>query len=222
LKLLRGKRNRKRRLKPGITWTRLVVFLVVLTVFAVVAEHFVAGSYPTSDCGAKGINTKAHKEGSCTEGNTKLVVVDRGSVLKLGTLEARLLGNRERKTIAGPSGSKTSKGKFVTFELAVTNRTDAPAEVTAGQFMLYVGELHRESVELENDYERHSFLAQEEEIPPHGSERGTVTFATSTKGAASLRTSGNLDVVNLGTSVPALEPEALFSESEYGVIRTYK
>jgi hypothetical protein len=217
-----GDKDRKPRLKPGITWTRLVVFLVVVTVLAVVAEHFVAGSYPTSDCGAKGINTKAHKEGTCTEGSTTLVVVDRGSVLKLKTLEARLLGFRERKTFESPTGSKTSKGRFATFELAVTNRTDAPAEVSTGQFMLYLGELHGESVELESDYERHSFLAQEEEIPPHGTERGTVTFATSTKGAASLRKSGNLDVVNLGTSVPPLEPEALFSESEYGVIRTYK
>jgi hypothetical protein len=39
---------------------------------------------------------------------------------------------------------------------------------------------------------------------------------------ADLQKDGNLDVVNLGSPVPALEPEALFSEPEYGVIRTYK
>jgi hypothetical protein len=215
-------RDSKARLKPGVTWTRLAVFLVVVVVLVVVAERFVTGSSRTSDCGAKGIDSWERLEGSCMEGSTKLVVVDRGSVLKMATLEARLLGERVRKTIGGPGGPKTAKGRFVTFDLAVTNRTDAPARVAAGQFMLFIGELHGESVEVDEDFEPRSFLARAREIPPDGTEKGTVTFATSAKGAASVRKRGNLEVVNLGTSVPALEPEALFTEPEYGVIRTYQ
>jgi hypothetical protein len=222
LSLLDRERDRKPRLKPGITWTRLVIFIVVVAVLAVVAEHFAAGTFRESDCGTKEIDRGAHQEGTCTEGNTKLVVVDRHSVLRLETLEARLLGIRQRKTIEGPAGSRTAKGTFVTFEVAVTNRTDAPAEVVAGQFMLFVGGLHSESVEVEEEYEPRSFLSRGRAIPPNGTEEGTVTFATSVKGAASLAESGNLDVVNLGTSVSPLEPEGLFYKGEYGVIRTYQ
>ena len=67
--------------------------------------------------------------------------------------------------------------------------------------MLFVEELHSESVEVEEKYEPRSFLGRGRGIPPNGTEEGIVTFATSAKGAVSLRESGNLDIVNLGTSV---------------------
>lgn len=215
--------DRKPRLKPGFTFTRLVVFLVAAAVFAVLAEHFASGTYPPSfDCGAKGIDPKAHNVGSCTNGSTTLVVVDKHETLKLKSLEARLLKIRERRTIAGPGGSKTARGKFLTFELAITNRTGEPAPITAGQFLLVLGGLYSQDLEIEEGFERRSFLAGQREIPPHGTEDGTVTFAVPVKRAPALAKEGNLDLVNLGSSVPALEPEALYYESEYGVIRTYR
>lgn len=215
-------RDRKPRLKPGFTYTRLIVLLVVVAMLAVAAEHFASGTYPTSDCGARGIDAGARKEGTCTYGSTRLVVVNRHSVLKLTSLEARLLGIRTGKTIKGPKGSKTAAGRFLIFDLAVTNRTDAPAAVGEGQFMLFLGGLHSEAVEAEEDYEPRSFLARGRTIPPDGTETGTVIFSVSEKGATTLSTQGNLDAVNLGTSVSPYTPEALFSESEYGVIRTYQ
>lgn len=220
---LLGDRDSTPRLKPGITSTRLIIFLVVVAVLAVVANHFVEGSYPPiGDCGTKEIDTGRHKEGTCTEGGATIVVVNKDGVLKLPSLEARLLGVHERKTTKGPTGSKTATGRFLVFDLAVTNRTDAPATVAEGQFMLFLGGLHSEAVEVEEDYEPRSFLARDRAIPPHGTESETVTFSVSAKGAALLSTAGNLDVVNLGTSVSPFEPEALFTESEYGVIRTYQ
>jgi hypothetical protein len=215
-------RDPKPRLKPGFTFTRLFFSLVVVLVLAWVAKQFVEGSYPSSDCGAKGIDTRAHKEGTCTEGGTTLVVVNKGSVLELKSLEARLLGVRERKTIGGPAGSKTTKGKFLTFELEVTNRTDSPAKVAAGQLILYLREIHLEAVEVEEDFEPRSFLARDRAIPPGGTETATVTFGVSTGEAGWVAESGNLDLVNFGTSVSIYEPEGLFSKSEYGVIRTYQ
>lgn len=101
---------------------------------------------------------------------------------------ARLSGIRERKTIGGPGGSKTTKGGFVTFDLEVTNRTDAPATVAEGQFILYLREIHLEAVEVEEDFEPRSFLARDRAI----------------------------------SSVSIYEPEGLFSEPGYGVIRTYQ
>jgi hypothetical protein len=199
---LLGSRDRKPRLKPGITFTRLFIFVMVVAVLAVIAKHFVEGSYPSfGNCGSKEIDRGAHKEGTCTEGNSTLI--------------------QKRKTIKGPTGSKTTKGVFLTFEVAVTNRTDAPATVAGGQFMLELGEIHSEAAEAEL-YERRSFLGREEEIPPQGTEEGTVTFAVGTAQVKALPKTGNLDVVNLGSSVSPYEPEALYSEREYGVIRTYQ
>jgi hypothetical protein len=219
---LLGSRDRKPRLKPGITFPRLFITLMVVAVLAVIAEHFVEGSYPSfGDCGSKEIDRGARKEGTCTEGNSTLVVVDRHSVLKLQSLRARLLGIQKRKTIKGPTGSKTTKGVFLTFEVAVTNRTDAPATVAGGQFVLLLSEIHSEAAEVEH-YERRSFLGREREIPPQGTVEGTVTFAVGTAQVRALRKAGNLDVVNLGSSVPPYDPEALYREREYGVIRTYK
>jgi hypothetical protein len=222
LELFRLSRDPKPRLKPGFTFTRLVLSVVVALALAWVAKQFVEGSYPSSDCGAKGIDTRAREEGTCREGDTTLVVVDKGSVLRLETLEARLLGVKERKTIGGQGGSKTTKGEFLTFDLAVTNRTDAPATVAPAQFVLYLRELHFEAFEVEERFEHRSFLARDRTIPPLGTETGTVTFGVSTGEAAMLAESGNLDAVNFGSSVSIYEPEGLFSEPEYGVIRTYQ
>ncbi len=209
-------------MKPGITFPRLIGFVLVLAALAVFLEHFVEGNYPRTDCEKLEIDSGARKEGACFEGDTRLVVVDRHSTLRMGTLEAKLLGIRDRKTIRGPAGSKAAEGKFVTVEVAVTNTTDAPAAVVAGQFVLFAGELHSESVKVDEKYEPRSFLSRAREIPPKGTEKGTVTFAVSTEEAESVPESGNFDVASLGEPAPASKPRALFRRPEYGVIRLYK
>jgi hypothetical protein len=209
-------------MKPGITFPRLIGFVLVLLVLAVVAHHFVEGHYPHTECEKLEIDSGARKEGACSEGGTRLVVVDRHSTLRMGTLEAKLLGIRDRKTIRGPEGSKTTGGKFVTLDVAVTNTTEAPAAVVAGQFVLFADELHPESVEVDKKYEPRSFLSRAREIPPKGIETGTVTFAVSTEEAESVPESGNFDVASLGDAAPVSKPRALFRKPEYGVIRLYK
>jgi hypothetical protein len=216
------RRDAKPRLKPGFTFTRLLLFLVVFVVLAVVAKHFVEGKYPSGDCGAKGIDTRARNEGTCTEDGSTIVVVDKAGVLKLRSLEAKLLGLKERKTIGGPGRSKTTKGEFITAELKITNQTDTPARVGPGQITLYLRELHLEAFEAEEDFEPRSFLARDQAIPPQGSEVGTVTFGVSSGEAAMLTESGNLDFLNFGSAVSIYEPEGLFDQSERGTIRTYQ
>jgi hypothetical protein len=197
--------------------------VIVVVALAIVAEHFASGSYPpTSNCRAKGISSELHKEGTCTNGESTTVVVNKDDALKLGSLEARLEGVRERKTISGPAGSKTARGEFVTFDLAVTNRTDAPAMFAENQVVLLLGATYGEDAEVEEGYERRSFLARKREIPPLGTENGTVTFAVPAKQAAVLVEEGNLDFGNFGTGGADFDPEAIFNESEYGVIRTYQ
>lgn len=210
--LLRDWRDREPRLKPGVTYTRLAIFLVGVAVFGVLGEHFASGSDPetSSDCGAKEITTEARKEGSCFYDNTKIVVVDEHSALKLDSLEARLEGIRERE-------------KHVTFDLAITNRTDEPATVTEDQFVLLLGsKLYGEDSAADERNEPRSFRAREHEIPPRGTENGTVTFTVPGPEIKTLREGGNLDLGNFVGTGGADEPEAIFDAPEYGVIRTYQ
>jgi hypothetical protein len=201
------------------------MFVIAVAVLVVVAEHFASGSYPpqTSNCGARGITTDLRRQGSCEYGNSKLVVVDEATVLKLASLEAKLEGIRERKTINGPTGPKNANGEFLTFDLALTNRTDEPAEYAAGQAVLVLGQpVYGEDVEIDERYEPRSFLAHGRAIPPGGTESGTVTFAVPASGAAALGREGNLDLENFGTNSDPLDPEVIFSAFEHGVIRTYQ
>jgi hypothetical protein len=212
----------KPKLKPGITWTRLIGFIVIVAAIAVFVEHFAEGTFPETDCEKKEIDTGARKEGICFEGNTRLVVVDRHTRLRIGTLEAELLGIRNRGTLHGPAGRKAAEGKFVTVEVALTNTTDALAAAEAGQFLLYAYGFHSEAVGVDRKYEPRSFLARHEKIPAKGTEVGTVTFEMSTEEADSVPGNANFDIVDFGDPVPISRPNAIENKAEYGVIRTYK
>lgn len=198
--------------------------MVVVVVVAIVGMNVVTGHYPTSDCRAKGIDPSARKEGSCDDYGTKLVVVDKHSVLKLDSLEAKLEGVSERKRTSGPLGAKTASGTYVVFDLALTNLTKSPQTFTGDQTRLQLRYEVGEDVAIDRDHEPRSFLARRREIPPHGSEVGTVTFEVSRQEVELLKKQGNLDIGNFGASTPEgnYEPEAMFEGSEYGVIRTYQ
>jgi hypothetical protein len=220
----RFERDPKPRMKKGWTFPRLLGFLLALAVLAVIAHHFVEGRYPTveSDCEKREIDSGAHKEGTCFERGREVIVVNRRSELKMGTLGARLLGIQERKTLRGPGGTKTADGEFVTVDVAVRNKTNHPAAVEAGQFVLYLGEPLGEAVEVDEKYEPRSFLSRGRKIPPGGTEEGTVTFAATTDEAESVTESGNFDVANLGEPTPPTHPDRIFFKAESGTIRTYK
>jgi hypothetical protein len=222
VRLPRFERDPKPRLKKGITFPRLIGFVLVLAVLAVVAHHFVEGHYPPTDCEKREIDSGAHKEGTCFERGREVIVVNRHSELKMGTLDVRLLGIKERKTIRGPGGTKTADGEFVTVDVAVRNRTNHPAAVEAGQFVLFLDEPLGEAVEVDEKYEPRSFLSRGRKIPPGGTEEGTVTFAATTDEAESVNESGNFDVANFGEPAPPTHPDRIFFKAECGTIRTYK
>lgn len=176
----------------------------------------------SSDCEEKEINSGSRKEGTCIEGNTKVVVVNLNSPLKLETLEAKLLDIEERKTISGEYGeSETANGIFVTFNLMVTNLSHAPQELEEEQTVLYVGEsIYTQDFEVQNGIEQDSFLWQGAEIQPSGGVEGTVTFDIPKKIAKKITEEGNLNFLNFG--VEYFEPEEFFEQEEVGTIRTYK
>ncbi len=198
-----------------------VVALAVLGMLYVFSQE-PSDAPPRDTCTAKGIDPEQRKEGTCYLGAQKVVVVDRGHPLHLKTLDARLLSAKEGADLSGPKGLDQAQGQFVTFELAITNRTEAPVRVGENQVILLLGETHGEDVTAENGYEPSSFLARDVEIPPGGTARGTVTFDVSDAGLERLARDGNLDIGNFSSAGHDYEPEELFEEPELGIIRTYR
>jgi hypothetical protein len=186
------------------------------------AEENGGESDSSSDCEEKEINSGSRKEGTCVEGNTKVVVANLHSPLRLETLEVKLLDIEERKTINGEySESDTASGIFVTFNLMVTNLSHAPQELEEDQTVLYVDEsIYTQDFEVQNGIEQDSFLWQGAEIQPSGGVEGTVTFDVPKKVAKKITEDGNLSFLNFG--VEYFEPEEFFEQKEVGTIRTYK
>ncbi len=131
-------------------------------------------------------------EGYCLVGHTTTVVVDRGHLLKLETLDARLDGMREGTTMSGPEGTKHAADghEFVTFDLEITNHTDTPQSV--GESQLAIADSWGEDTGVERGYEPHSFLSRPTPIAPGETARGTVTFQMSTAAVEDLAKEGNL------------------------------
>jgi len=186
------------------------------------AEENGEESDSSSECEEKEISSGSRKEGTCIEGDTEVVVANLHSPLKLETLEAKLLGIEERKTIHGEYGeSDTANGIFVTFKLKITNLSHTPQELEEEQTVLFVNEsIYTQDFEVQNGVEQDSFLWQGAEIQPSGSVEGTVTFDTPEKIAKKITKEGNLDFLNFGAEY--YEPEEFYEQEEVGTIRIYK
>jgi hypothetical protein len=172
------------------------------------------------NCAAKGIDPEQMVEGYCRVGNTTMVVVDKGRLLKLQTLDARLKGMGERTAMSGPEGTKLAADghEFVTFDLAITNHSDRPQSV--GESQLAIPGTWGEDTTVEQGYEPHSFLSRPTPIAPGETAHGTVTFQMSTAAIADLAKEGNLDIDNFGPD-SEYAPKEVFDQPEVGVMRTY-
>lgn len=171
-----------------------------------------------TECEEKGISTSARAEGSCVDGGTRYVVVDKDGVLKLPSLEAEMLDLRETKTITGESGaSATAKnGTYAVVELSITNRTDAPEKFEDSQIVLWVGGPYTADAKVQSKVESKSFLGQDTPIQPGDSQVGTVVFDMSSADFKDLDKEGNVDIVNFGSKGEVL------TQDEIGTIRTYQ
>jgi hypothetical protein len=202
----------------AILWAVAIAVVGMLYVFS----REPSGNRPYDDCPSKGIDPQEMKEGTCQVGGTKTVVVNRGDLLELETLDARLEGTREGTTMSGPEGTKlAAKGKeFVTFDIEITNHTDKPQSV--GESQLALGGGWGEDTGVERGYEPHSFLSRPTPIAPGETADGTVTFQMDAKAVDFLRKEGNLDIDNFGVGNGDYTPEEVFDQPELGVIRTYE
>ena len=184
------------------------------TTTTAVGETAKAGS-----CVEEGISTPARKEGTCVDGGTRYVVVNRDGVLKLPDLEAKLLDIREAKTISGESGESATaeEGTYAIVELSITNRTDEPAKFEGSQILIWVGGgPYREDLKGKSQIEKKSFLWQDTPIQPQDSQVGTVVFDVPSSVLKSLDEDGNVDIANFGSKGDVL------AQDEIGTIRTYQ
>jgi hypothetical protein len=201
----------------AILWAAAIAVVGMLYVFS----REPSGSDTFDNCRAKGIDPEQMVEGTCQVGKTKTVVVDRGDLLELETLDARLEGMREATTMSGPEGTKSAgKGnEFVTFDVEITNRTDKSQSVGESQVALAGG--WDEDIAVDRRYEPRSFLSRPTPIAAGETAHGTVTFLMKKTAAKGLVKVGNLDIDNFDAGEGDYEPEAVFKRSELGVMRTY-
>lgn len=171
-------------------------------------------------CEELGITHEVGKEGRCVEEGVTNVVVNKGSLLKLKELNARLLDTETVKSITGEYGdTKTANGVFVIFELEITNKAHTPTYFDSGQEQAYLslGEnLYTEDFDAENYALDSSFFSNFEEIQPETPSTGTIVFDVPKKLVPDLRESGNLEILNF--SDEGYSEEA----TEVGIFRTYQ
>jgi hypothetical protein len=201
--------------------------ILAAVALAVAAMLFVFSREPDAPdtretCTAAGIDPQTMAEGTCYVGGTKQVVVDSGHLLRMGSLDARLLGARVARRLTGPGGTKLAKGRFVTFDLALTNRTDAPVVFGENQAVLLVRRYYGEDVEAEEGYAPDSLGSRGRSVAPGETVHGSLTFQVPPGEAGLVDRRGNLDLGNFGSGGGDFEPEALLQEPEVGVIRTYR
>jgi hypothetical protein len=198
--------------------------ILAVAVLAVIGMLYVFSREPSTtvpdNCQSKGIDPKDKKEGTCEVGGKKQVVVNPGDLLELKTLDVRLEGMRETSAHDRPGG-KASGETLVTFDLAVTNRTDAPATLDEAKVILY-GETVYSPDSLAEESSATSLRFHPSPIAPGATAHGTLTFELPSSAAKTLYENGNLDFGNVGSETTDYEPQSLFSAAELGVIRTEK
>jgi hypothetical protein len=202
--------------------TKAILALAGLAFIALLVIFGHEPSYPdtTDHCPSMGIDPQTGNEGTCEADGTTTVVVDRGRVLRLKTLEARLLSVHRGGPPGVPSAVRIANDVLVTFELAITNRSDGPVHVREDQFTLRLEPkgVPADTV-VDERYEPRAFLAEGRTIPPDGTVQGTVTFDLTSDQLGQLGEEGNLDLSNFLPDGGDYEPESL--NGEVGVIRTY-
>ena len=87
-----------------ILWAAALAVVGMLYVFS--REPRRPGTF--DNCASKGIDPEQMVEGYCLVGDTTMVVVDKGHLLKLETLDARIEGIREGITMSGPEGTRAA------------------------------------------------------------------------------------------------------------------
>jgi hypothetical protein len=198
--------------------------ILAVAVLAVIAMLYVFSREPSAvrhdNCPAKGIDPTEMKEGACMDEGTLNVVVNRGDLLEMETLDVRLEGMRETPAPArGERGAPADD--LVTFDLAVSNPTDAPMTLDEVKTVLYSGGLHMPDAPAERSLPT-SLRADPKPIRPGQTVHGTLVFRLPTEEAKSLYENGNLDFGNVGSESNDYEPESIFGAAELGVIRTEK
>ena len=167
-------------------------------------------------CKAAGIGVGG-KEGECRDNNGHLVVVvNKGSTLRLGELDVRYLGNAKMDRLLG---AKSNLGTFVVLTLAVTNNLKVPMAFSPQQALLGVGDMNYTHDTAAEKRLGNSFELNNAAIPPGGTKTGTLIYDVRAPHAAEFDRSGNITILQF-SDAGAKSIKKL--KKPFGVIRTYQ
>lgn len=174
-------------------------------------------------CEAKGISgdkiKKAdRKEGLCVDDNgVRLKIVNRRTTLELPEINVAYSGYAENKTLSASTGTESAAGMYITVNLAVTNKLNAPVEFDPeGQVGLALGDNRYTPDFAAMNMPGDSFVWNSEELQPGTRRTGSVTFDVSNKDVKRMLTSGNINILQFSDAGSDVAAKAI------GVIRTYK
>lgn len=155
---------------------------------------------PDRGCALQRIDTSTLYEGTCTEGATQYVVVNRDGELRLESLVASIEDISVESTVGtGDDAVRPEHGVFVRFTLTVRNRREYPQNFDVGQSMLAVGEsAFREAEEAALAHAGALVARGGGRIEPHGVLRGDVIFDVPPESVEQIATAGRLLVANFG------------------------
>lgn len=157
-------------------------------------------SDPIQQCGPQGIDSRTLHEGSCSEGTTEYVVVNRDGALRLESLVASVDAVSVESEIGrGSAAVRPREGAFVRFTLTVRNRLEYAQRLKPGQTVLGVDDTtFNEATAAQRVHP--DALAQQGESRIEGGAtlRGDVIFDVPAEVVERIMRSGRLFVANFG------------------------
>jgi hypothetical protein len=131
------------------------------------------------NCDAKGISGSARREGVCTAGGFRVVVVNKAHWLHMQGYDVRILGMRPAVSLKPRSGPVRSHGRFLVVTLSVKSRLASPQRFDNGSNLVQIlinKKTFSENAEAEADPTIGSFASRTVEIQPDEVNTGTVVF----------------------------------------------
>ena len=152
------------------------------------------------DCFSQGIDTRTLNEGTCTEGTTQYVVVNRGTPLRLESLVLSLDDIAVESEVGrGDDAVRSQNGAFLRFTLTVRNLREYAQRFELGQTIVGIDEeTFTEAEAAERAHPGSLSMRGDGRIEPGGTLRGDVLFDVPLASVKKVSSDGRLFVANFG------------------------
>lgn len=167
----------------------------------------------TTSSGPPECDTMGKREGYCVDSGKQYQVANSDGIVHLKSMSVKLNGVKSADSLSGDGGyeTATAHGRFLIFDVTITNRDDSGqsfGDGLGGQSVLGVGDgshfkSYDEDFNAENGPDAGSCIDanNSEAIQPGESATCDVVFDVPPPVVAQIPTSGNLDFVNFGVDL---------------------